>query len=362
MAKAGTTRFGQIRLGLTRFRDNVYASLCRGKRGLIMRIITTAALLTAIFPAAALAQDNCAQLKIVNTVQMTRGPGGRDLIPVRINGTTKNFLFDTGASLTIVGQSTVADLKLPIRQGRVSMVDLTGKVTNAQTLIDEYIVGHMRGTSVQMQVTPTQLDGIFGLDGWSAVDLDVDFGTDKLNMFSADHCPGKIQYWSASVLAAVPMKYVDRRLMIHVMLDGHEETAQIDTGSSGTTLTIDEAKRAFGLDLGSDDAPADGVLNGDDSLKAYKHQFKTLSFGDGAAVTVNNADVRIIPNAVGRNLDKTPLQGSRVVTEKDLMVIPDMLIGMNVLRKLHVYVAFGEAKLYVTDASFSAQPSAPTPQ
>src|SRR5580692_9301523 len=118
-----------------------------------MRILMTAALLTAVFPVAALAQSNCAQLQIVNTVQMTR-QGDRDFVPVRINGTAKNFLFDTGGSLTIVGQSAAADMKLPIRQGPITMYDLTGKATNAQTLVDEYIVGHMRGTSVRMQVMP----------------------------------------------------------------------------------------------------------------------------------------------------------------------------------------------------------------
>jgi len=56
-------------------------------------------------------------------------------------------------------------------------------------------------------------------------------------------------------------------------------------------------------------------------------------------------------------MDKTPLQGSRVKTEKDFMDIPDMIIGMNVLRRLHLYIAFGEAKLYVTDASATAQPA-----
>jgi len=323
-------------------------------------IMTITVLPAALLPTAAFAADaNCSQLQIVNAVQMTR-QANMDMVPVRINGTTKNFLFDTGGSLTIVGQSAAADMKLPIRQGRITMYDIAGNATNAQTLVDEYIVGHMRGTSVQMQVMPVRFDGIFGLDGWSAVDLEVDFGTDKLNMFSPNHCAGRVQYWPAPVLASVPMKYIDRHLKIQVMLDGHQESAEIDTGASDTTLTIDEAKRVFGLDPGSADTPADGVLNGDDSLKVYKHQFKTLSFGDGATVTVNNADVRIIPNAIGRNMDKTPLQGSRVKTEKDFMDIPDMIIGMNVLRKLHLYIAFGEAKLYVTDASGTA-PASPSP-
>ncbi len=319
-----------------------------------MRTIMTFAVLALAMPAtSAWAQDKCAQLQIVNTVQMTR-QNNTDFVPVRINGTPKNFLLDTGGSLTIVGQSAADDMKLPIRQGRVTMYDITGKATNAETLVDQYIVGHMLGKSVEMQVMPFGFDGIFGLDGWSAVDLDVDFGTDKLNMFSPDHCAGRIQYWPAPVLAAVPMKYIDRHLKIQVTLDGHQESAVIDTGASDTTLTIDEAKRTFNLDPGSDDTPQDGVLNRDDSLKVYKHQFKTLSFGDGATVTVNNADVHLIPNVITKNMDKTPIQGSRVKTEKDFMDVPDMLIGMNVLRKLHIYIAFGEAKLYVTDASAQA--------
>jgi predicted aspartyl protease len=318
-------------------------------------IMTIAVFSAALLPTAALAQTSCGQLQIVNTVQMTRA-GNMDLVPVRINGTTKNFLFDTGGSLTIMSQSAADDLKLPIHQGRITMYDITGKATNAQILVDQYIVGHMLGKSVEMQVMPVRFDGIFGLDGWSAVDLDVDFGNDKLNMFSPDHCAGRVQYWPAPVLATVPMKYVDRHLKIQVTLDGHQEMADIDTGASDTTIMIDEAKRVFNLDPGSDDTPQDGVLNRDDSLKVYKHQFKTLSFGDGATVTVNNADVHLIPNVITKNMDKTPLQGSRVKTEKDFMDIPDMIIGMNVLRKLHLYIAFGEAKLYVTDAS--GQPAA----
>ena len=37
--------------------------------------------------------------------------------------------------------------------------------------------------------------------------------------------------------------------------------------------------------------------------------------------------------------------------------MPELIIGMNVLRKLHVYMAFGERRLYVSPASAGA----PTP-
>ena len=39
---------------------------------------------------------------------------------------------------------------------------------------------------------------------------------------------------------------------------------------------------------------------------------------------------------------------------------PEVVIGMELLRKLHLYMAFGEKKLYITPAS--AKPAAAPPQ
>jgi tetratricopeptide (TPR) repeat protein len=101
------------------------------------------------------------------------------------------------------------------------------------------------------------------------------------------------------------------------------------------------------------DTPEAGALNGDQSLKTYGHTFKTLSFG---AIEVNNPHITILPNAIGRNLSKAQLTGDRTKSEKDLFDVPDMVIGMNVLRKLHIYLATKENKMYISQAA------APTPE
>jgi tetratricopeptide (TPR) repeat protein len=139
-------------------------------------------------------------------------------------------------------------------------------------------------------------------------------------------------------------------IFVPVMLDGHEIKALIDTGATNTALRMDEAERLFGLSMGSADTPEKGTLNGEASLKIYSHQFKNLSFG-----TVNIADVRlsIIPNAMGRNVDLTPLVWDRTKTERDLVNEPELILGMDVLRRLHLYIAFQERKIYISPSSLA---------
>jgi predicted aspartyl protease len=318
-----------------------------------MRIIITAALLTAIFPAAAFAQAACNQLQIVNTIQMTRGPGGRDLVPVSLNGTTKQFVLQTGG-LTAINQHVADELKLDTHDSRIRMFSAAGQMSNRYAVVHDFIAGHMHGADVAMQIMPAdeKPDGDFGMDHWNRLDVDVDFGTDKMNMFSPDHCPGRVQYWTAPALAVLPVDLKrDQNIWVTVQLDGHDEQAIIDTGESRSTIRLKEAQRVFNLSYGSDDTPQTGTLGGDDTLKIYKHVFKTIGFGD---VAVNNPEMMIEPDVYQRATDPSALVSSRAKSEKDLLNIPDMVIGMDVLRKLHIYMAFGEAKLYVTDASAQA--------
>ena len=61
----------------------------------------------------------------------------------------------------------------------------------------------------------------------------------------------------------------------------------------------------------------------------YSHTFKSLAFGD---VAVANPKLVILP---ADNFD----------------LAPEMLIGMDIMRKLHMYFSFHEGKIYITPAS-----------
>jgi hypothetical protein len=121
---------------------------------------------------------------------------------------------------------------------------------------------------------------------------------------------------------------------------------------------MDIAQRSYDLTMGAAGTAENGVLNGDQGLKTYAHTFKSLSFG---SITVTNPEIVIIPDAMKRNGDRSQQLEARAKLERDDIVGPPMLIGMDVLRHMHIYMAFGERKMYISAASApiaaSAQPA-----
>jgi predicted aspartyl protease len=315
-----------------------------------MRIITASLLVACCLPGFAHAQAptpaKCGQLEIVNKIQMVRG-SNYDLVPVSINGAQKDLIFDTGSLYTTVSPRLVRDLHLPTAYGS-KMTDLSGRVSYQVATIKEFIAGKMRGTSLLFQIDPNNSeDGAFALDRWQGVDLDVDYGTDTLNMFSQNHCPGAVQYWSAPAVAIIPISMDGNHVIVPVMLDGHEEQAVIDTGAYNTILDQPEAESAFHPTPGDKDTPDIGELNQVVSSRAFSHVFKNLSFGD---VAVNNPKITILQHSPGVHIPMTAWRDNSPLQKEKL------LIGMDVLRKLHVYFAFGEKKMYISAASV------PTPE
>jgi hypothetical protein len=82
----------------------------------------------------------------------------------------------------------------------------------------------------------------------------------------------------------------------------------------------------------------------------WRHRFKSLSL---AGLEVANPEVAIIPDKMSAKLNSwsTGTQMDKPTFDK-----PPMLIGMNVLRHLHVYIAYKEKKLYITPAASAPNP------
>jgi predicted aspartyl protease len=122
-----------------------------------------------------------------------------------------------------------------------------------------------------------------------------------------------------------------------VVLDGKTLNAIIDTGATTSTMTASTAKDLFGIDADAPGVPVHNVpLNGT-VIPLFRGHFDSLAFGD---VAVKNPQINIIRDEdFGHGWAK-------------------LLIGMDVLRRLHLYIAYGEHMLYVTSAQ--GQPGAPS--
>ena len=118
----------------------------------------------------------------------------------------------------------------------------------------------------------------------------------------------------------------DHHVSIPVELDGNLLNAYVDTGATETLIRADLPSTTFGLTLGDGDTPTAGTLNGTGQI--YAHTFKELTFG---GVAIDTPQIFFY----GQNIEPNePPSGASAG--------PEMIIGMDVLRRLRLYFAFSE--------------------
>lgn len=318
--------------------------------------------------------ENCGPLKQITSIDMVPAPqGARMFVPVTINGIPKQMLLNTAGGISSLQKGAVEAMGLhAIDASRVKMLDSAGNATQFFVGVDDFTMGAIHGPHVQFVVTDAAnananlpFVGSLAGDIMSLYDVEMDFSAHKLNFFSKEHCPGHVLYWNPAIVAVVPISfeaptgdnsrtgfrpYVSRDIHIYVpvTLDGKPFLAAINTAANNSTLSANTAKFQFGITADSPDSKPLGTLDGDPEHKVFGHIFSTLTF-DG--VTVTNPHVAVIPDLIG---SKDPNNSSRTdmrIRRIDDNIGPQLTIGMDVLRKLRLYIAFGERKLYVTPAA-----------
>lgn len=305
----------------------------------------------------ALAAD-CGSLTMVNSVDIIPGPN-RALIPVSINGTPELLLLDTGGYTSGISKQLVDQLNLPVRDiTGLKVLDMYGNASTKIARVDELIIGHQKGHDINFAVEPdpnfgqrTRFVGIFGPNLMGKYDVELDFGAKKMNFFSPDHCAGHVVYWQPSALAVVAFAFRDMHIVLPVTLDGHQFTAEIDTGSTNTNITAEAVKRVFNID-GS--TPGSIPLQSQAMPGAFERVFETLDF---QGVAVKNPRLDILPDLIGskdpNNEISTASRARRADTPDDFHqgARPELLIGMDVLKRLRVYIAFNERNIYISPAT-----------
>jgi predicted aspartyl protease len=256
---------------------------------------------------------------------------------------------DTGGALSVIGQAAARQLGLSIEQGGTHIYGVNGKDITAHTRLPELKLGNLASRNEVFPVTSYGGDGtderpigLFGADYLQNYDVEIDMDHGKFNLFSTDHCKGKVVYW-ASQYSAAPFHLSDQRMIeLDATLDGQTMIADIDTGASVTFISKGAARRYFGLDENSQGLAEAGKSRGlDGSVDiVYKYPFKTLVL---AGLKIHNPIVLIMPFAVIKDYASAEHIKPNASS--------DMLVGMDVISKLHSYIAYREDMFYYTVAS-----------
>jgi hypothetical protein len=318
---------------------------------------------------AALAED--CPLKQITSVDMTVGPAGNFLVPVTINGTPQKMVLATGGAITNLRQDAAAALGLDaIDASHIKLLSGNGAASQSYTQID-FTLGGIHVPKFQTIVWPTSgtgpapFAGSLAGDFLSLYDVEMDFAGRKLNFFSKDHCPGHVVYWKTEALAVLPItlqtptgddsrtgfrmfSYRGSHIYVPVSINGKDFKAALNTTSQTSGMSTDTAKFIFGVTADSPGAIPLDSPDGNPEHKSFRYTFQTLTFD---TVTVTNAKFLIYPNLTGSKDPNNTYRTDTRLRRIDDTIHGDIYIGMDVLRKLRLYVAYGENKLYVTPAS-----------
>ena len=314
-------------------------------------------LLCAALPAAA--KDSCPPLAILSTVNIRFGIDGRIYVPAKINNVSKSMLVDTGGFFTEITETAAEELGLSARTTRLALVGIAGDTTR-KAVRANFALGNLRADGMDLMVMPAthrlapdvpDVAGILAPNLLQNYDLDLDFGGRKLNLISQNHCDGRVVYWAARRIAAVPVEISRGHILVPVELDGQRLNALLDTGASISMLNLDIATRQFRLTPGTANTPVAGSLPNPQKAQIYTHTFKLLSL---EGVTVANPKLRLVPDLVRLKRRSSPDRwegGTRIASSSPNAGLSDLILGMDILRHLHLYIAYKERRLYLTATS-----------
>lgn len=310
------------------------------------------------------------KLQNVASLNATRGPDGLLTIPVSVGSERVNMLLDTGAERGVIDISVTQKMGLtplkifsppPIFNVRgapfLSMVQFSqpdfyladGTQLDHFVKIPTVTLGASQFEAVKFLLarfdakeTPATL-GILGNNLLRNFDVEIDPAAAKVNLFSPDHCEGKVVYW-APAYTDLPIRIGSSGQIAFTMtLDGHDVETLLDTGAAHTTLNLRLAQQLFGIDVKS---PAVERVSSENDAPIYRTRFHLLTVG---GLAIKNPYIYLAPDQIAqRQMAKAMdagFSGSAVSGAARL------ILGMDALSHLHFYIAYKERKIYLTGSA-----------
>ncbi|MBS0471794.1 MAG: aspartyl protease family protein [Proteobacteria bacterium] len=286
-------------------------------------------------PPAEKPDENCT-LGEIAVLKMHTELSGLVTVPVTIDGVEGRWMVDTGNVTSMVSDTFAT--REGLRRLKTSGGTFLGGIATTEVAIArsvDFAGQHIYKPPlfiVPESIADNDTLGILSPDILRHFDVDFDFAAGQMHLFSPQHCPGKVVYWTNGGYARIPISMDEEgHPTAAIDLDGKELTAIIDTGSQNSVMPLDLAKRLFHIGAKDTALKSLGVklVNGTKPMVAYRYPFKQLTLG---AIQVGNPDITIVEESgLG---DQTP----------------QLVLGIETLRQLHLYIAYREGAMYVTPA------------
>jgi predicted aspartyl protease len=277
------------------------------------------------------------ELPMLASLDFRTTPEGMIALPGSIDGHKGGILVDTGGIHAVVGLAVAGRLASPIKPMSMGESFIGGTRLDYGVRVDNFVLGPLSFEKIWFLVAPDRmmdgdLIGEIQPHALSGINFEIDFVKGKFNMFAKGTCPGQVVYWTKEPYARVPMEMDGLgHIIVNAMLDGKPIKAFIDTGSQNSSMSLKATSHAFGIDEKTPAIKTLGstTINGMVSASAYRYPFASLTF-DGIAVKS--------PNIVIMDAGRSDTRDA------------ELIVGIGVLRQLHLFIAYDEKMLYLTAA------------
>jgi hypothetical protein len=272
-----------------------------------------------------------------------------DFTPTKNDGGAGGFSLTqpggTNTDGTAFGRSTYGSIGGATSGNAVAIYNAKGTMFHSWADAEPFTLGAMRTDHLQFVVTDLPKPGSGGILSagfFRKYDIDLNFRAHRFNMFASGHCKGRVLYWRAPAMARLPFRYKNGRIIVRVSLDGREMDAAIDTGSPRSEMQFDDVDSLFYRG-----PSAAGVSRTDDGRSAY--DFAVLSFDN--SVLIHNPHVVLTHSVLFRGANSGPQTGTLLRNVDHDATQPALVIGTDLLKLLHLYIAFNERTVYVTQGA-----------
>ena len=268
-----------------------------------------------------------------------------------INGRKIGILIDTGAMRSLLLRAAAVRLDLPRQEATgYRMFGIGGQTRVEIASIDEFRIGQNVRKDWRLLVAGEQsddngIDVILGEDFFHAFDVEFDLAHNAVRLFQPKDCDGvSLAYWTSDVAGNVklePFSESRAEIVLSVQINGHPVRAKLDSGSSASVLSKDDAAAA-GV---TPETP--GVVAGDRTRGLGTNTVATW-IGPFQSFAIDNEIIRDTTILFADLYKDTRYTSTGSNISRNVEQLHPMLLGADFLRAHRVLVAHSRSKLYFT--------------
>jgi hypothetical protein len=317
------------------------------------------------FTASHAARAACS-LERLASVDIEINPNGGVLVPVQMNGRDAWMVLNMGSGMPMIGPAAVEAFHL--KTGPVAKESLiNGNRVKMQAKADSVRIGNADFAGWTLLVVPGPARPLQGYRGrpmagaftsafFNAVDLELDVGARKLNLFKQASCKGAQVYWGGEASSANLYSDDGGLLYFPLELDGKRVETSLNTQDRSSGISERVARDFYGFGIGSPGVASETRRGPDGAMITVGVKAMALT---GRGLDIPALPITIEPERAKRCAPTTSRDSGGIGYKGCVGVVP-LTIGTDVLSQLHLYIASKEQKIYFTRAA-SAVPGASAP-